>query len=448
MAAYRMSNVPPNDLQRVWTSELLRLAGWVLGCALLGLIVGYPVIGVAVALAIYLAGHLWYAFQLHRWLTADKIEPSDGMGIWRDIYTELHRLKQRNRRRKKQLKHIVSEFQSSTAALPDAAVVLDRLGRINWFNDAAAALLGLHHGQDRGQRIVNLIRHPQFSSFVASATDENGELEIPSPTNEDDTLVVRVVPYGNDQRLLLARDISGQKRQEVTRRDFVANASHELRTPLTVLRGYLEMMNEETSEQGDLAGWRRPISDMQSQSQRMGHIIDSLLRLARVEGEGLAQRQEYIDVPKMLENQVADLKRGGGSHHEFVFDVDSSLALYGRPGEIESVFSNLLANAVRYTPAEGRIEVVWRQEDTQACFAVRDDGPGIAPQHIPRLTERFYRVDKGRKASDGGTGLGLAIVKHCLEHHEAELRIESTPGHGSVFSCRFPPQRRLARQAA
>jgi len=440
--------VPASDLRRVWTAAVLRLFILLALFIGIGAIVGYPGLAAALLLGIYLAVHMRYAYRLHRWLSADNHEPSDGIGVWRDIHTELHRLKQRNRRRKKRLKHIVNEFQASTAALPDGAVVLDRLGRINWFNSAAAVTLGLHANQDRGQRIVNLIRHPQFSSFLAGGDDTHSELEIPSPTNENDTLVIRVVPYGNDQRLLIARDISGQKRLEITRRDFVANASHELRTPLTVLRGYLEMMAEETSQEGELNSWQRPIDDMRSQSQRMGYIIDSLLRLARVEGEGLAQRQEYIDVPRMLANQVEDLKRGIGATHEFVFDVDSSLALFGRPGEIESVFSNLLANAARYTPADGRIEVAWREEDAQACFSVRDNGPGIDARHIPRLTERFYRVDKGRKSSDGGTGLGLAIVKHCLEHHEAELTIDSTPGEGSVFSCRFPSQRRLNRHAA
>lgn len=440
--------MPATDLQRVWLGEFLRLAGWLAGCALVGLIAGYPEAALAIGLAAYLTLHLWYAFQLHRWLTTDNIEPADGIGIWRDIYTQLHRLKRRNRRRKKRLKHIVNEFQASTAALPDGAVVLDRLGRINWFNEAAAAALGLHSGEDRGQRIINLIRHPRFASFVASSEDDQPALEMPSPINERDTLLIRIVPYGNDQRLLIARDISSQKRQEATRRDFAANASHELRTPLTVLRGYLDMMAEESNEDGALNTWRQPLADMQAQSQRMGRIIDSLLRLAQVEGESLSQEQAYIDVPAMLDEQVDNLRHGMGSDHEYVFDIDRSLALYGRSGEIESVLSNLLINAARYTTGNGRIVVVWRQDEQGVYFAVRDNGPGIAAAHIPRLTERFYRADPGRQSSDGGTGLGLAIVKHCLQHHESELQIESRPGGGSVFSCRFPPQRVLARRAA
>lgn len=440
--------MPASDLQRAWATEWLRLAGWLAFCVIAGLIAGYPAPAVAAGLALYLILHLLYAFQLHRWLAADRVEPSDGVGVWRDIYTELHRLKQRNRRRKQRLKHIVSEFQASTAALPDGAVVLDRLGRINWFNNAAAVSLGLHPGEDRGQRVANLIRYPQFASFVTNCDDSRAELEIPSPVNERDTLLIRIVPYGNDQRLLIARDISSQKRQEATRRDFAANASHELRTPLTVLRGYLDMMGEECDEDGALNTWRQPIADMQSQSQRMGRIIDSLLLLARVEGESLSQHQASIDVPSLLTRQVEDLQNSGAAAQEFVFDIDTSLALFGRMGEIESVVSNLLSNAVRHTPEDGRIEIVWRRDEQGACLAVRDNGVGIDALHLPRLTERFYRADPGRKSSEGGTGLGLAIVKHCLQHHESELQIDSQPGQGSIFSCRFPPQRVLARHAA
>lgn len=436
--------MPASDLQRVWTAALLRLAAWLIAAAIVGLMLGYVTLALLIALALYLAGHFWYAFQLHRRLAASKLEPSDGVGVWRDIYTELHRLKKHNRRRKKRLKNIVSEFQASTAALPDGAV----LGRINWFNEAAAELLALQARADRGQRIVNLVRHPRFASFMAADGEDNAELEIPSPVNEQHTLLLRIVPYGNDQRLLIARDINGQKRLETTRRDFVANASHELRTPLTVLRGYLEMMGEESQNSGDLSAWQHPIAEMHDQSRRMGRIIDSLLRLAQVEGKGLAPRQETIDVPGMLECQVENLRKAGAVEHEFVCDIDASLALFGRQNEIESVFANLLANAARYTPAGGQIDVIWQSDQNGARFVVCDNGPGIAREHLARLTERFYRIDKGRKAGDGGTDLGLAIVKHCLEHHESALEIESESGRGSIFSCRFPARRVVARRAA
>lgn len=443
-----MSGIPSMGAAQVWRREALIILLWVAFCALLGLTVGYVLVAVLIGVCLYLSVQMVYAWQLHRWLLSDRIEPSNGIGVWQEIYTELYRLKQRNRKRKKRLKSIVHEFQASTAALPDGAVVLDSQGRIVWFNDAAGALMALRSPQDLGQRLSNLLRHPKVSGYLASAT-EIGELEIPSPVNEDDTLLLRLIPYGNNQRLMIARDISEQKRLEHTRRDFVANASHELRTPLTVLRGYLEMMEEEARAEGALTGWKAPIREMGEQSRRMNQIIESLLKLARLEGEGLQQRQEHVDVPKMIGSLVEDMRRTTvGATQQIALDAEADLGLYGRPGELESVFSNLLSNAVRYTPEGGTINVRWWRDDDVACFAVSDTGPGIEAEHIPRLTERFYRVDAGRKASSGGTGLGLAIVKHCLEHHEGELDIESTPGEGSTFTCRFPAQRVLDRRAA
>lgn len=427
---------------------VLRVALWLGAAAVVGALFGDVTLALLIVLAIYSASHLLFAYQLHRWLAEPRIEPREGLGVWQDIYTELYRLKQRNRRRKKRLKNIVAEFQSSTAALPDGAVVIDGRGRIVWFNTAAAVLLSLRAGQDNGQRIVNLVRHPRFAEFLASADQVGAPLEVPSPANDTDTLSLRIVPYGNGQRLLVARDISEQKRLESTRRDFVANASHELRTPLTVLRGYLEMMTEESDEAGALATWRTPIREMDAQSARMGRIIDSLLRLARLESEGLAQAQETIDMPAMIGRLVDGFRQSDEGRHTLTVEVQAGLSLFGRPGEIESVISNLVANALRYTPAGGHIAVRWQHEHDAARLAVSDDGPGIAAEHLPRLTERFYRIDSGRSSSDGGTGLGLAIVKHSLEHHEAELWIDSEPGQGTTFSCVFPGQRLVVANAA
>ena len=285
--------------------------------------------------------------------------------------------------------------------------------------------------------------------MVSAALDGTmAELEIPAPANEANTVLLRIVPYGDGQRLLVARDVSDQKRLESTRRDFVANASHELRTPLTVLRGYLEIMNEDAGESGALAAWQRPLREMSAQSQRMGRIIDSLLRLARLEAEGMHQRQEAIDIGEMIRQVVDGLKRHEARDHVFELDLQPGLNLYGRASELESVIANLAANAARYSPAASTIRIAWQAEAGGALLSVADNGPGIAPEHIPRLTERFYRVDSGRKASDGGTGLGLAIVKHSLEHHESELIIDSEPGAGSTFSARFPHSRLIIEDAA
>lgn len=440
-------SMPSVAAGRLWRREIIRLLLWLAGCAFAGLVFGQVLIALLLGALIYIALQLSFAYQLHRWLVSDRIEPTDGFGIWQEIYSELYRIKQRNRKRKKRLKSIVHEFQASTAALPDGAVVLDSQGRIVWFNGAAGALLALRSPQDLGQRLANLLRHPRVSRYLAR-NEEVGELEIRSPVNEADTLLLRLIPYGNDQRLLIARDISEQKRLEHTRRDFVANASHELRTPLTVLRGYLEMMEEEAGDEGPLSGWQAPVREMGEQARRMNRIIESLLRLARLEGEGLTQKQAHVDVPAMIRSLVEDVRRSHGETHEIRVDVEETLTLYGRPGELESVFSNLISNAARYTPPSSTIEVRWYRDDDHACFEVTDNGPGIAEEHLPRLTERFYRVDGGRTAEAGGTGLGLSIVKHCLEHHEGELHITSTPGQGSRFICRFPAQRTHERRAA
>ncbi|RJS95044.1 phosphate regulon sensor histidine kinase PhoR [Salinisphaera sp. Q1T1-3] len=441
-----MMNAPAGEIRRIWARAMFRLLVWLGLWALAGLLISGLGITLAllIGLSLYTAGHLVFAYQLHRWLAKPRIEPREGFGVWQEIYTELYRLKQRNRRRKRRLKDIVSEFQASTAALPDGAVVIDARGRIVWFNEAAAALLKLRAGQDNGQRIANLIRHPRFANFMAAAAidGDTAELEIPSPANETDTVLLRIVPYGDRQRLLIARDISEQKRLEFTRRDFVANASHELRTPLTVLRGYLEMMSEEAGADAALADWQRPIREMENQSARMGHLIDSLLRLARLEGEGLQQRQENIDVSALVTRLVEETQRSAaGAAHRFEVVADEGLALFGRPGEIESVITNLLGNAVRYSASDTVVRITWASSEQGATLAVSDEGPGIAAEHIPRLTERFYRVDAGRRATDGGTGLGLAIVKHGVEHHESELVIDSTPGQGTTFRVVFPQQR-------
>lgn len=441
-------SIPSTGLGPAWRREIVVLFLWLLLSGLTGLLLGNALVALLIGLSLYLALHLGYAYRLHRWLRSDQRVPPEGVGIWQEIFLEFYRLKQRNNKRKRRLKNILSEFQASTAALPDGAVVLDRQGRIVWFNQSAAALLGLRSAQDVGQRIVNLVRHPRFAEYLASHDGEDGVVEVPSAMSENLILSLRIIPYGNEQRLLIARDVSQQKRLEAMRRDFVANASHELRTPLTVLRGYLEMMEEEVGEGGKLRRWKEPIREMGEQAARMGRIIENLLKLARVEAAGWQQKQEVVDVPALIRRVIEDVRRTDGKEPRLETDIDDSLCLYGRAGELESVFSNLIANAVQFTPAEGEIFVRWWRDEDDVCFEVRDTGIGIESRHIPRLTERFYRVDAGRHADTGGTGLGLAIVKHCLEHHEAGLEIDSGPDDGSTFTCRFPRQRAHNRRAA
>jgi two-component system phosphate regulon sensor histidine kinase PhoR len=428
-------------MKRAVLLELVRLGVRLAIGALLGLWSGYLWLGVSLALAYTLAFHLRHLLRLRAWLDAPKRVdlPAPG-GLWEQIYDGLLLLQKRNRKRKKKLAAILSEFQASTEALPDGAVVLGPSGEIAWFNTAAQALLGLRLPQDLGLRIPNLVRHPAFTEYFAEQSYE-GEIEAPSPVNSETLLSFRVIPYGNSQRLLIVRDVSELRRLEVARRDFVANASHELRTPLTVLRGYLDMIEPESRGQGPLSAWREPLTEMRSQTARMEALINDLLKLARLESDVIQSRQDLLDVPRMLTRLRDEAKAQSKGQHRLQFDVQPELRLFGRESEAYSIFSNLVANAVQYTPAGGIVSVRWWGDEHGAHFSVADTGIGIADKDIPRITERFYRVDVGSSRASGGTGLGLSIVKHALEHHEGRLQIESEPGVGSTFTCHFPPHR-------
>lgn len=413
------------------------LAGW---------LAGHFWAGVSVVLALYLARQLYYLAALRAWTDHPKrVELPEPAGTWGEVYEKLLDLQRSNRKRKKRLAAMLAQFQASAEALPDGAIVTEARGEIVWFNTAARGLLGLRQ-QDTGQRLVNLLRHPDFTAYFERG-EFSQEVEVPSPVNPGVILSMRVVPYGDNQRLLMVRDISELHRLERIRRDFVANASHELRTPLTVLRGYIEMMLPES--QRSLAEWRAPLSEMHAQAARMEALVRDLLKLARLEGEVAASRQDVLDAPELIERALVEARGLSRGQHRIEASIEPDLRLYGRDTEVESVFSNLVANAVQYTTAGGTVRVRWESAGDGARFSVSDSGIGIAPEDVPRLTERFYRVDEGRSRASGGTGLGLSIVKHALERHEARLEVQSRLGAGSTFSCHFPPHRVIrARPAA
>ena len=414
--------------------------------ALAGWFVDRTVEGLAVALALSLARHLYYLAALRNWADQPKrTELPEPGGTWSEVYERLLDLQRSNRKRKKRLAAMLAQFQASAEALPDGAVVTEARGEILWFNTAARALLGLRTPQDAGQRLVNLLRHPDFTEYFERGAFER-EVEIPSPVNHATTLSLRVVPYGDNQRLLMIRDVSELHRLERVRRDFVANASHELRTPLTVLRGYIEMMLPEA--QRGLAGWRAPLTEMHAQAVRMEALVRDLLKLASLEGETAATRQDVLDAAGLIGHALVEARGLSKGRHRIEASIDPTLMLYGRETEAESIFTNLVSNAVQYTGAGGRIEVRWEAGGDGARFVVADTGIGVALEDIPRLTERFYRVDEGRSRASGGTGLGLSIVKHALERHEGRLEIQSRLGAGSTFSCRFPPHRVIRSRVA
>jgi two-component system phosphate regulon sensor histidine kinase PhoR len=356
----------------------------------------------------------------------------------------LHRRKQFHKQR---LVQLFRELRRSTAALPDGVIILSAQREIVWFNRQAARLLGLRRPVDIGLRIDNLIRSPEFVHYL-HGDDFAMPLVIRPPVQMDLYLALQVVPYGGGQSLLLVRDVTRQMRLEAMRKDFVANASHELRTPLTVISGYLDTLADDSSVD---PAWSGPIKDMRAQAQRMNAIIADLLVLSRLESTDGEASRDAIDVPTMLERLQRDALASADRPRQVILDLESADGLFGSAHELESAFTNVLVNGMKYTPAEGTVRMRWWVDDEGAHFAVIDSGIGIPAEHIPRLTERFYRVDAGRSRGQGGSGLGLAIVKHALQRHGGWLDVQSTEGKGSTFSCHFPPPRvwpRAMREAA
>jgi two-component system phosphate regulon sensor histidine kinase PhoR len=427
-------------LKAIWAKEALGIVAVVALAALGGALAGQPLAAGLVAALAYFGWHLLQLQRLHGWLReGKKLHPPEGRGVWGEVFDEIYRLQLTNRKRKRKLARYLRRFQDATAAWPDGAVVLDEHGTIEWANPRARALLGLRIPQDVGRRVTYFVRHPRFSVFL-SAGGGAEPLQLPSPVDPDVQLAVYILPYGKrQQRLLIARDVTRVRRLEQVRRDFVANVSHELRTPLTVLNGYLETLNEAIDEFPP--SWADSLGAMQKQAARMGRIVEDLLLLARLEAEGEGPSAETVSVPEVLGAVVEEARRFSGDlGHDITLEAEP-LGLRGSAGELRSAFSNLVNNAVQYTPANGHIGIRWYADEDGAHLEVSDSGPGIEAHHIPRLTERFYRVDVGRSRDSGGTGLGLAIVKHVLQRHDAELRIDSAPGRGSTFRCDFPSER-------
>jgi two-component system phosphate regulon sensor histidine kinase PhoR len=422
----------------MWTFALARLAGILALGLVFGLVIGPVWVWVLGAACLFLAWQLFNLYRLDRWLRLrSRIVPPNLGGIWGDIIAQVVRLHRRKQFHKQRLVQLFRELRRSTAALPDGVIILSPQREIVWFNRQAARLLGLKRPLDIGLRIDNLIRSPEFVHYL-HGEDFAMPLVIRPPVQQDMYLALQVVPYGGGQSLLLVRDVTRQMRLEAMRKDFVANASHELRTPLTVISGYLDTLADDPSID---PAWNGPIRDMRAQAQRMNAIIADLLVLSRLEStEGEAPR-DMIDVPVMLERMQRDALAGSDRARHVTLELETEDGLYGSAYELESAFTNLLVNALKYTPAEGAVRMRWWVDEEGAYFSVIDAGIGIPAEHIPRLTERFYRVDAGRSRGQGGSGLGLAIVKHALQRHGAWLDVQSTEGKGSTFTCHFPKPR-------
>ncbi|MGU3521660.1 phosphate regulon sensor histidine kinase PhoR [Enterobacteriaceae bacterium C23F] len=386
--------------------------------------------------------HFWNLLQLSWWLWVDRsMTPPPGKGSWEPLLYGLHQMQMRNKKRRRELGSLIKRFRSGAESLPDAVVLTTEEGAMFWCNGLAQQMLNLRWPDDNGQNILNLLRYPEFSRYLKSR-DFSKPLNLVLNTGRH--LEIRVMPYSDKQLLLVARDVTQMHQLEGARRNFFANVSHELRTPLTVLQGYLEMMQEQTLEG---APREKALHTMREQTQRMEGLVRQLLTLSRIEAAPLAALNERIDVPMMLRVVEREAQTLSHKKHILHFEIDDSLLVLGSEEQLRSAMSNLVYNAVNHTPEGTEIVVRWQCAPHGAMFSVEDNGPGIAPEHIPRLTERFYRVDKARSRQTGGSGLGLAIVKHAVNHHDSRLDIESIPGKMTRFSFVLP-ERLIARKSA
>ena len=386
--------------------------------------------------------HFWNLLLLSWWLWVDRsMTPPPGSGSWEPLLYGLHQMQMRNKKRRRELGSLIKRFRSGAESLPDAVILTTEEGTIFWCNGLAQQLLGLRWPDDNGQNILNLLRYPEFTLYLKKrdfTRPHNLKL------NNGRHLEIRVMPYSDKQWLMVARDVTQMHQLEGARRNFFANVSHELRTPLTVLQGYLEMMQEQTLEG---APREKALHTMREQTHRMEGLVKQLLTLSKIEAAPTLALNDTIDVPMMLRVVEREAQTLSHKKHHLTFEVDNTLKVLGSEDELRSAISNLVYNAVNHTPEGTNIVVRWHHAPTGAEFSVEDNGPGIAPEHIPRLTERFYRVDKARSRQTGGSGLGLAIVKHAVNHHESRLDIQSTLGKGTRFSFVIP-ERLIAKKIA
>jgi len=432
-----------------WLGPLGRIGLLLLAALVTGITEG-PTDG-AVLLAVgFAVSHIYHLMQLarlHRWL-ADGVKSGDEIptvpdayGAWGENFAALFRLRRAERAGREHLSASLQRLSQAAAALPDGIVLLDEQLRIEWCNPAASRHLGIESERDRGTPVVHLVRDPDFSDYVV---DGGAPIMLRPVAGPVRILSVALIPFADSGRLLISRDITAIERADTMRRDFVANVSHELRTPLTVIAGFLETMVDAAADDHSDAGQarQRQLTMMSEQAQRMQRLVDDLLALSRLDEGQPPGRDEAVDMASLLDAVLEEGRALSQGRHRITLDRPLTQGLRGCREELRSAFTNLLSNAIRYTPEGGFIDVSWSLRNGQPVFTVVDNGIGIAPEHIPRLTERFYRIDRGR-SSNGGTGLGLAIVKHVLLRHGARLEINSTAGRGSAFAAIFPRDRLL-----
>ena len=418
-----------------WVSAVVRMMSVLIGAA-----IGWYFWGVTVGLVLALVGmmvlvsvQLHYLLMLSDWLDhPSSARLPDGWGSWTEIFSRLYKLRRGDEKNQAELAEWLARFRQAMNLLPDGVVIMDDVMFLEWCNPVAEKHLGLSMKQDKGMRVTNLVRTPEFIDYIIL-----GRYEIPLTLSfREYKLIVHIIPFENRRQILVTHDVTETERIDMMRRDFIANASHELRTPLTVINGFLEIATMQPEL--DLSIRQSHTKLMTEQGERMQRLVEDMLTLSRLESMEYSVRHERVNMRVLLDQLLEEAEALSAGRHQISLEFDGP-DLYGSTDEIRSALINLITNAIRYTPEDGKIKLIWKNFPQGPKFTVQDSGIGISAEHISRLTERFYRVDKSRSRETKGTGLGLAIVKHVLLRHDANLVIESTPGVGSKFCVQFPP---------
>ncbi|UNW07127.1 phosphate regulon sensor histidine kinase PhoR [Acinetobacter variabilis] len=405
----------------------------------IGLGIGYFWICIVLAFVAFFGTQLRSLYLVNEWISNRPYDvPPNINGIWGALLFNVYRAQRQERVVQAEMVELIDRAQSSLVALQEAVVLIDENQQIEWWNPAAGRLLGIGQ-EDRGRNILSLLRQPNFIDYYHHIDDAPDGLKMKSSILEDHYVQIKMTRFGGESRLLVAYDVTRMHNLEQMRKDFVDNISHELRTPLTVLSGYIETF---TDQEDISARWKRAFDQMQSQTRRMNALVNDLLLLSRLENDKNIAKNQIIDMPNLMNQLFDDAQAYNVDYgHTLNLDIDSHCDLIGSDMEIASAFSNLITNAIKYTPKGGTVTMGWHDNGESAYFVVEDTGIGIDPKHLPRLTERFYRVDSDRSRRTGGTGLGLAIVKHVLMQHQAQLEIDSRENQGSTFKVIFTKER-------
>lgn len=425
-----------------WLRSLIFYLTTALAALFTGAIAGAAA-GLLLALIVVAGALIYHLINLTRlnfWLQQPTLDAAPrGLLAWGEAFDRIYDMVRSQQKRKDQLSSTLARFHRAGEAMPDGMVILDQHDRIEWCNPAAARHLGLDRQADIHQQLTHLVRVPAMREYLTEQ-EYSQPLILRVPRPQEQVLTIQLVPFDSNRKLLLSRDITQLDRLQTVHRDFVANVSHELRTPLTVVAGFVETMLDMPDMEADTR--QRQLSMVHEQAGRMLRLVEDLLALSRLEN-GQQLKEEDTNVPQLIQILLSEAEGLSRGRHKINIAACCPQRLIGNHDELHSAFGNLVSNAIRYTPQDGTISLIWEMREGQPVFAVRDSGIGIAAEHIPRLTERFYRIDRGRSRATGGTGLGLAIVKHVLQRHQARLVIQSRLGEGSEFAVHFPAERTL-----